>query len=161
MSTAWRDGDQTAIRQGMGEMVELFRDAKQYLRPTTTLEQFADWLFSTSHVRIAYGIRYEGKEIAHLSPGTKGIVLLILYLSLDSADERPLVIDQPEENLDPQSIHDVLSLYFRECRKRRQVILVTHNANLVVNTDSDQVIVASADSSGSGLPRFTYVAGGL
>lgn len=161
LAAAWRVGDLDAIREAMGRMVELFRDAKQHLRPTTTLEQFADWLFSTDHVRIAYGIRFEGKEISQLSPGTRGIVLLILYLSLDSADERPLIIDQPEENLDPKSIHDVLTRYFRESRKRRQVILVTHNANLVVNTDSDQVIVASADSSGAGLPRFTYAAGGL
>jgi hypothetical protein len=48
----------------------------------------------------------DGTDITKLSPGTRGIVLLLLYLALDKADDRPLIIDQPEENLDPQSIFD-------------------------------------------------------
>ena len=127
-----------------------------------TLTEFASWLFSTEHIQLSYGIRFEGKEISELSPGTRGIVLLILYLSLDASDDRPLIIDQPEENLDPKSINDVLIPYFRQCRQNRQVILVTHNANLVVNADSDQVVVASADPLGPDrLPDFSYVSGGL
>jgi hypothetical protein len=47
-----------------------------------------------------------------LSPGTKGIVLLILYLAMDSEDSMPLVVDQPEENLDSESIYSLLSHYF-------------------------------------------------
>jgi hypothetical protein len=49
------------------------------------------------------------------------------------------------ENLDPKSVFDELVPHFREARKRRQVIIVTHNANLVVNTDADQVIVARSE----------------
>jgi predicted ATPase len=75
--------------------------------------------------------------IEQLSPGTQGIVLLLLYLAIDQQDRRPLIIDQPEENLDPNSVFEVLVPHFREARKRRQVIVVTHNANLVVNTDAD------------------------
>ena len=52
--------------------------------------------------------------------------------------------------------------FFREATGRRQIIMVTHNANLVVNTDSDQVIVAQAKrGSPKPLPRITYEAGGL
>ena len=51
---------------------------------------------------------------------------------------------------------------FREARKRRQVIIVTHNANLVVNTDADQVIVAkSAQLDSGGLPQISYQCGSL
>jgi energy-coupling factor transporter ATP-binding protein EcfA2 len=51
---------------------------------------------------------------------------------------------------------------FREAKKRRQIIIVTHNANLVVNTDADQVIVASCGRHRSGqLPVISYEAGGL
>jgi len=71
------------------------------------------------------------------------IVLLLLYLVLDQHDKRPLVIDQPEENLDPKSVFDELVPDFRAARARRQVIVVTHNANLVVNTDADQILVAT------------------
>lgn len=75
---------------------------------------------------------------------------------------RTHLVDQPEENLDPKSIFDELVAYFRAARLRRQVILVTHNANLVVNTDADQVIVATATRlSATVLPQLSYRAGGL
>lgn len=120
------------------------------------------WLYSTEHIKVHYSIEYEGVSITQLSPGTRGIVLLLLYLALDQEDSRPLIIDQPEENLDPRSIFSELVELFRDARLRRQVIIVTHNANLVVNTDVDQVIVASCTKQGPGLPpRFSYVSGGL
>jgi len=72
------------------------------------------------------------------------------------------LIDQPEENLDPKSVFQDLVPHFREARKRRQVIIVTHNANLVVNTDADQVIVASSTPTpGGGLPTILYESGSL
>lgn len=87
---------------------------------------------------------------------------MLLYLAIDREDIRPLIIDQPEENLDPQSVYDEFVDPFREARHRRQVIIVTHNANLVVNTDADQVIVASAGEHVPGeLPQIKYESGGL
>ena len=101
-------------------------------------------------------------DVRKLSPGTRGIVLLLLYLALDHADGRPLVIDQPEENLDPKSVFEELVDLFVEAKRKRQVIMVTHNANLVVNTDADQVIVAEAGAHEDGaLPPISYKAGGL
>lgn len=86
----------------------------------------------------------------------------MLYLALDDADDRPLIIDQPEENLDPKSIYDELVPLFRTAKNKRQVIIVTHNANLVVNADADQIIIADVGThSGSGLPAITYESGGL
>jgi energy-coupling factor transporter ATP-binding protein EcfA2 len=72
------------------------------------------------------------------------------------------VIDQPEENLDPKSVFDELVERFRETKLRRQIIVVTHNADLVVNTDADQVIIAKAGYHKPGaLPTMTYLLGGL
>ena len=123
---------------------------------------FAEWLFSTDHIGIQYGIEYDGVDIRRLSPGTRGIVLLLLYLALDDADGRPLVIDQPEENLDPKSVFEELVGLFVEAKSNRQVIIVTHNANLVVNTDADQVIIAEAGPHPHGsLPPISYKSGGL
>ncbi|MEK7469254.1 MAG: TrlF family AAA-like ATPase [Planctomycetota bacterium] len=159
---AWRSGDPALVEEGMKEFLTHFPNISQLLAPTATLPQFAEWLFATDHVRLNYGIKYEGTEIQRLSPGARGIVLMILYLALDELDERPLIIDQPEENLDPQSIYEVLAGYFKDARRRRQVILVTHNANLVVNTDADQVIIAQGVRSKPGaLPTFTYEGGAL
>ena len=125
-------------------------------------KQFAKWLYGTEHVRIQYSIDYDGLDIRKLSPGTRGIVLLLLYLALDDADDRPLIIDQPEENLDPKSIFDELVGLFLIAKAKRQVIMVTHNANLVVNTDADQIIVAHAGPLPRGrLPPMSYLSGGL
>lgn len=124
--------------------------------------RFAQWLYSTDHISITYGIEYDGVDIRKLSPGTRGIVLLMLYLALDRNDDRPLIIDQPEENLDPKSIFDELVPMFETAKRQRQVIMVTHNANLVVNADADQIIIASVGTpTGDGLPPITYKGGGL
>jgi predicted ATPase len=53
-----------------------------------------------------------------------------------------LIFDQPEDDLDNEFIIDELVEIFRSIKKFRQVILVTHNANLVVNADAEQVVVA-------------------
>ena len=98
----------------------------------------------------------------NLTIPTRGIVLLLLYLGLDDKDDRPLLIDQPEENLDPKSVFDELVQLFTEAKSHRQVIMVTHNANLVINTDADQIIIAEAGPHPhNSLPPITYVSGGL
>lgn len=125
-------------------------------------QSVADWLYTTKHISVQYAIQYDGVAIEQLSPGTRGIVLLLLYLAVDRRDRRPIIVDQPEENLDPNSVFEELVPHFREARKRRQVIIVTHNANLVVNTDADQVIVAtSVRTKNGGLPSISYASGSL
>ena len=168
---AWQTGDAAAVSDAMRKFREKHQDALLEKAPYPRTDRsnyrpwsrrFAQWLYSTSHISLEYGIKYDGIEIQKLSPGTRGIVLVLLYLALDDADDRPLIIDQPEENLDPKSIFDELVPLFQEAKKKRQVIMVTHNANLVVNTDADQIIVADVGAqSVGGLPPITYKSGGL
>ncbi|WP_441228395.1 TrlF family AAA-like ATPase [Tardiphaga sp. 20_F10_N6_6] len=124
--------------------------------------RFAQWLYGTDHITIRYGILYDGVDIRKLSPGTRGIVVLLLYLALDQNEVCPLIIDQPEENLDPKSIFDELVPLFEDAKLRRQVIMVTHNANLVINANADQIIIARSGShTADGLPPISYNGGGL
>ena len=74
-----------------------------------------------------------------LSPGEKGALLLVFYLLIDT-DDTPLVIDQPEDNLDNQSVFKVLTHFIRFAKTRRQIIIVTHNPNLAVGADAEQII---------------------
>jgi hypothetical protein len=55
----------------------------------------------------------------------------------------------------------LLTTYFKEAKQRRQIILITHNPNLVVNANSEQVIVATAMRRENGLPHMTYRSGAL
>ncbi|MGB3838702.1 MAG: AAA family ATPase [Rhodanobacter sp.] len=171
LKPAWESGSATEVQTAMTTfMANYLKDllAHAPYAPTQLAEfrawskQFAHWLFGTDHITVRYEISYDGVDIRKLSPGTRGIVLLLLYLALDDSDDRPLIIDQPEENLDPKSVFDELVALFIAAKAKRQVIMVTHNANLVINTDADQIIVASAGPQPSGgLPPITYVAGGL
>lgn len=168
---AWETGDAAAVRTAMAEFRRLYQKELLDHSPVAHTDQvefrawskrFAQWLFSTDHISIRYGIDYDGVDIRKLSPGTRGIVLLLLYLALDDSDNRPLVIDQPEENLDPKSVFDELVHLFIEAKAHRQVIMVTHNANLVINTDADQIIIAESGPHPHGaLPPITYTSGGL
>lgn len=160
---AWQGGDARSVVDSVQRFVEVYgKDAIQSLASGVTRTDFAEWVFSVDHIRVDYDIKYEGVSLPQLSPGTRGIVLLTLYLALDYWDDRPLIIDQPEENLDPRSVYSDLVPFFRDASERRQIIMVTHNANLVVNTDSDQVVVAaSSRESPDELPLLTYIAGGL
>jgi hypothetical protein len=142
-----------ALREELGRIADVvFSGSPNDVQGKSMLD-LGQWLYSTDHISIRYSIRYEGRDIANLSPGARGVVLLTLFLAIDDHDDRPLVIDQPEENLDPKSINGLLVPFFVGAAKRRQIIMVTHNANLVVNTDADQVVVAtSARSDVSDLP---------
>ncbi|HEX4962248.1 MAG TPA: hypothetical protein VF173_15540 [Thermoanaerobaculia bacterium] len=160
----WRSCDKDTIGKAIDALIDLIKEPeilRSQLRANVTLLSVAEWLFSVDHISITYGIRYDGKDLRLLSPGTKGIVLLILYLAIDADDHRPLIVDQPDENLDNQSVFETLRGYFREAKKRRQVIIITHNPNLVVNTDAEQVIVAHCQFGDDGLPAITYSLGSL
>ncbi|MBN3790101.1 TrlF family AAA-like ATPase [Burkholderia sp. Ac-20353] len=167
LMSAWQTGSSDEAATALLEFVKANEENLRAHQPDNLefrewARRISDWLYSTEHITVGYSLQYDEVEIEQLSPGTRGIVLLLLYLSIDAEDDRPLIIDQPEENLDPQSVFEELVTRFREARKRRQIIIVTHNANLVVNTDADQVIVASCGRHRLGqLPEITYECGGL
>ena len=168
----WESGSANTVADAMTKFRENygqdFVDSAPYNREKDPIEyrkwaaDISQWIYSTEHIKVTYSLTFDALDIEQLSPGTRGIVLLLLYLAIDQEDERPLIIDQPEENLDPKSIFDELLDRFKMGRLRRQIIIVTHNANLIVNTDADQVIVATCGPHTSGkLPTISYQSGGL
>ncbi len=171
LAPIWANGDATEVEAAMKKFISSYwKDLLEHApyEPSQKddfhawLKRFARWLFGTDHISVQYDLFYDGVDIRKLSPGTRGIVLLLLYLALDESDDRPLIIDQPEENLDPKSVFEELVPLFVAAKAKRQVIMVTHNANLVINTDADQIIVAEAgEHQSSGLPLIKYISGGL
>ena len=78
------------------------------------------------------------RPLEFLSGGQR--VSLLLTLLLETNDDRPLVIDQPEDELDNRFLFDTLLPALKRLKGRRQIIVATHEANIVVNGDTDQVI---------------------
>lgn len=111
---------------------------------------------------VALDVEKDNDLISEMSPGKRGLVLLELFLTY-SDDKHPILIDQPEDNLDNRTISSELVQFIRDKSKERQIILVTHNANLVVLTDADNVIIANQDPQmiENQKYRFEYLNGAL
>jgi len=95
------------------------------------------------------------KNIKDLSPGYKTNILMeyIVYKNTTL----PLLIDQPEDNVDNQTIYNQLKKWFTSMKFKRQVIVVTHDANIVINADSENIILAKQVSENN----FEYFFGAL
>lgn len=83
------------------------------------------------------------KPVEQGSPGQKTAALLAFILSYGN---EPLVLDQPEDDLDNHLIYDLIVTQLREIKQKRQVLVVTHNANIVVNGDAENVIALDVRS---------------
>ena len=117
-----------------------------------------DFVYSLSYLKPRYTMKLSSKEIEALSPGERGILLLVFYLLLDR-EEIPLIIDQPKQNLDNESIFNILVPCIREAKQRRQIFIVTHNPNLAMVCDAEQLISTSiAKDEGN---RVTYRMGAI
>ena len=120
-------------------------------------EEYYNKLWSLDYIIPRFNIKVGEKNLQELSPGEKGIVLLIFYLTL-SKDDSPLIIDQPEDNLDNQSVFKSLVPCILDAKKRRQIIIVTHNPNIAVACDSEEVIVCNMDKLTNSI---SYISGSL
>lgn len=102
-------------------------------------QNFYDLLCHLDYIGVAYKLKMGGRDLEELSPGERGIVLLVFYLAL-SKNNIPIIIDQPEDNLDNQSVYSKLVPCICEAKKKRQVIIVTHNPNIAIACDAEQIL---------------------
>jgi ABC-type lipoprotein export system ATPase subunit len=115
------------------------RSIEDQLKKGYATTNLYDFLFGLEYLRPTFKLKLGDKNLSKLSPGERGALLLIFYLFLDFEDI-PLIIDQPEENLDNESVYQYLVHFIKEAKQRRQIIIVTHNPNLAVVCDADQII---------------------
>ena len=116
----------------------------------------ADWY------NIHYVVKNDGDDLKQMSPGKKGLVLLELIVELEKGT-CPILIDQPEDDLDNQSIYTNLRSFIKEAKRRRQIIIVTHNANIALGADAEELIIANQDGVGNKnrSARFEYRSGSI
>lgn len=128
------------------------------MRKGKTVLALYDYIFSLGYLKPRYALKMGNKELNQLSPGERGTLLLVFYLLVDK-DDIPLVIDQPEENVDNQTVYDLLVPCVKEAKQRRQIFIVTHNPNLAVVCDAEQIIWADLDKKNNYVMR--YVSGAI
>ena len=109
-----------------------------------------------------YKVEYQGDQINDMSPGKKSFVLLRLLVDLDNS-KCPILIDQPEDDLDNRSIYYQVVKFLRKRKSERQIIIATHNPNLVLGADAEQIIVANQEGKDTKnrTSKFEYVSGGI
>jgi len=122
-----------------GDPDDSLRNPAHALRTTTTLGEFLIDLLDLSWLEVRFGLTGDGLPLSQLSPGQRGLVLALFYLVVDRRTT-PLLLDQPEENLDNETIASKLVPAIHEASGRRQTIVITHNANLAIVGDADQII---------------------
>lgn len=112
-------------------------------------------MFDLSWLEVRFGLTGDGQPLSQLSPGQRGLVLALFYLVVDRR-MTPLLLDQPEENLDNETIASKLVPAIHEAAGRRQTIVVTHNANLAIVGDADQIVHCQVQDQ-----RFTVSSGSI
>jgi len=114
-------------------------------------------------VVLNYELTYQNDTFAIMSEGKQAFVILKLLLDF-SPKKCPILIDQPEDSLDNRAIYNELVKYLKTKKKDRQIILVSHNPNVVVSADTENVIVANQNGNNAKNKndiKFQYINGSL
>ena len=123
------------------------------IRECLTDEEILFSFDSTIQLRYNINTGRHAKEMfrdgGQLSLGQHAVALLLLVLdvSYELSDSRPLLMDQPEDDLDNSYIYNTLVSEFRNSKAKRQIIISTHNANIPVASDAENIIVLGFDGS--------------
>lgn len=155
--------NKTNIEQCLKDIVNKALQNELSFKSGYDVQSFVSRILSENWFDLSLNVEYEGDNIKDMSPGKRSFV--VLKLLLDFSDKKcPILIDQPEDNLDNRAIYCDLVRYIRQKKKERQIILVTHNPNIVVGADSEEIIVANQNGknapNGNGI-KFQYLCGSL
>lgn len=150
------------------EIIELYKLTEIGINELTSIRNVIDedflQIFLEDSLKMEYNINtgsnYSEKFMDNqkISMGQNAVALLLLILNASYAlnDNRPLLMDQPEDDLDNSYIYSTLVKEFRNSKKKRQVIISTHNPNIPVAADAENIMVLKyngthsyLDSSGS------------
>lgn len=138
-----RLGDRSALNPLVKEVASRSLDLAPMLRTTGLVTRLAfNQALYSNRLTVSPIVKYKGVGISKLSMGQKATVLLKIYLAEGT---KPIIIDSHDDHLDNEYIMDELIEAIRVAKQTRQVILVSNNANVVINGDAEQILIASHD----------------
>jgi len=140
------------------EGVSKLPGVESLLKKDRTAIEVYDFIFGLEYLDPRYTLMFQDAQIGQLSPGQRGALLLIFYLLVDKGN-KPIILDQPEENLDNETIVSLLVPVLTEAKQKRQIIMVTHNPNLAVVCDAEQIIHCEFTRSNS--HNINYISGAI
>lgn len=161
--SALTDIDYLEIQQSLRVIFEKI-EKKQLLPKGGNSEKDAIKKIFTDFFFDHWDVKSQGDDIHKMSTGKASFVLLKLIIKL-SKENGPILIDQPEDNLDNRSVSKELVDFLKDKKRERQIILVTHNPNIVINADAENIIVANQkgqnDIDSTSNFKFDYINGAL
>lgn len=166
LSDSKKASDEVDFQSIMSGVKELFEHiiAKRYVLSSKMSIPNAIKIVLDDYFFDYWKINYKNDQLGEMSTGKASFVILMLIIGL-SKSKAPILIDQPEDNLDNRSITTDLVNYLRNKKLDRQIIVVTHNANIVVNADAENVIVANqkgqSDDYSTSPFKFDYINGAI
>ncbi len=159
----WGNTYQTNTKATIERFLHDSLDKEFELKSYKDIKDLAKGVLTENWFSMSYELTYQNDIFEKMSDGKKAFVILKLLLEF-SNKQCPILIDQPEDSLDNRAIYNELVTYLKQKKKDRQIILVTHNANIVVNADAEEVIVANQhgeDSKNKDGIKFQYISGSL
>ena len=113
---------------------------REHGRSADFLDRLLTW-FPTDSLHVEHSLTADGTEFRPIGQGSAGQRSAAMLAFLLAHGDEPLVLDQPEDDLDNQLIYSLVVRQMRENKLRRQIIVVTHNPNIVVNGDAEMLHV--------------------
>ena len=138
-------------------MIAVDEDIDNSEKKISDKSEFYNYLYGLDYIGVSFRLKMGHRNLEELSPGERGIVLLIFYLAL-SKNSMPIIIDQPEDNLDNQSVYNKLVPCICAAKQKRQVIIVTHNPNIAVACDAEQIVCCRMDKN---THSISYLSGAI
>ncbi|MBC8527672.1 MAG: hypothetical protein H8D22_12615 [Candidatus Cloacimonetes bacterium] len=147
------EGDENRIGDLIKEIERCYNELKSKIKsyPISTGD-FYNFLYG-NYMRVVPVVKYKKTDLEKLSLGQKATILIKIYLA---QGDKPIIIDSHDDHLDNEFIMDELVKAIRQAKSYRQVILVSNNGNVVINSDAEQIIVANINKG-----EISYIAGAI
>ncbi len=113
---------------------------REHGRSDNFFDRLLTW-FPPDSLHVEHSLTADGTEFRPIGQGSAGQRSAAMLAFLLAHGDEPLVLDQPEDDLDNQLIYSLVVRQMRENKQRRQIIVVTHNPNIVVNGDAEMLHV--------------------
>lgn len=151
---AYSNGGEETIQPLFEEIVKLEKENADKIRASQTISKIDYYnLLYKSYFNVIPVVKYKNTQLHKLSLGQKATVLIKIYLA---QGDKPIIIDSHDDHLDNEFIMDELVSAIRQAKQYRQIILASNNGNVVINSDSEQIIIASRNEG-----EISYISGAI